>query len=256
MLHGASAALGFGARFDRAVRELASQGRGAAISPGQARAVLRSGLDLRINPQRVSHRLADAWDDDGDVRSADQRFLDGGDWSDITYPIRESRAHVEMLDICRWRSDFRRTSRYRVLSEQIAAGESVRRYGVTLTSVADLDRHYLRGLSLVESIERQGLLTAREVRSSPQRYGLSRAPWRDWAERDIGVAVSADGSLIRHTCGRHRFAAAQGLALPEIAVEVRLVHAGWLSETADRVSLPPHQALPVVLSQIEADYRR
>ncbi|WP_374274254.1 hypothetical protein [Brevundimonas sp.] len=256
-LHGLGAALAFRDRFDRAVQRQALSGRGASMSPGQARLVFGEALDLRIDPARLTHRLADAWDDDGDVRSADQAFIDGGDWREIIYPVSDSRSHVEMLDLCRWRADFRRTSRYRVLAEQIAAGQAPRRDGVSLKSISDLDRHYLRGLALIESLERQGLQAV--SRASSERRpppALRRAPWREWAERDIGVAVATDGSLVRHTCGRHRFAAAQGLGLASIPVEVRLVHAGWLAEAASRLGLPPHRALPIALSEVEARHRR
>ncbi len=35
-----------------------------------------------------------------------------------------------------------------------------------------------------------------------------------------------------------------------------MVHAGWLAQAADRLRLPPHRALPIALSEVEARHRR
>lgn len=259
VLHRMGAALGFPGRFDAAVQRLAAQKRGAAVSPGQARLVFGDALRLSVDPRTITLRLADAMNDGGAVRSIDTAFLDAGDWSAVTYPVADSRAHHEMLDICRFRGDFRRSGRYRVLAGRIMAGERVRRSGVALRSLADLDALYRRRLTLIETLERNGARPVLGLTRAERRLGgpgRSRSVWRELAERDIGVAVTAEGTLIRHACGRHRFAACQGLRLQRVPVEVRMIHAGWLAAEAQRLGLPPHQALPLALMEAEARCRR
>lgn len=257
-LHWVGAGLGFDRRFDAAVERLSVRGRGAAISPGQARLVFGKALRLFVDPAAITLRLADALNDGARTRSIDGAFLDGGDWRAVTYPLADSRAHREMLDICRFRDGFRRSSRYRVLADRIRAGERVRRNGATLRDVDDLDTLYLRRLALVESLERNGPRSVRELARAHRRLGDAgrrRSALREMVERDIGVAVTAEGALVRHACGRHRFAACQGLGLARVPVEVRLVHAGWLANEARRLGLPPHRALGAVLREAEARCR-
>ena len=53
-------------------------------------------------------------------------------------------------------------------------------------------------------------------------------------ERHIGVALDADGALLRLGPGQHRLAAAQLLGVPEVPVEVRLLHVDVLCAATER----------------------
>ncbi len=68
-------------------------------------------------------------------------------------------------------------------------------------------------------------------------------------ERDIGVAIDADGRLVRHTNGKHRMAAALALGIERIPVEIRLVHTGWLARQSERLGLSPADALLATLEE-------
>ena len=59
----------------------------------------------------------------------------------------------------------------------------------------------------------------------------------DSTERDIGVAITETGELIRHLGGKHRTAIAQALNLPTMPVEIRMVHTGWLAKQMERTGL-------------------
>jgi hypothetical protein len=72
----------------------------------------------------------------------------------------------------------------------------------------------------------------------------------DSTERDIGVAITETGELIRHLGGKHRTAIAQALKLPSIPVEVRMVHTSWLLRQVERTGLPPHLALADGVKQL------
>ena len=49
-------------------------------------------------------------------------------------------------------------------------------------------------------------------------------------ETEVGMAVDADGGLVRVGPGNHRFAIAHQLGLRRIPVELRLFHVRWLRE--------------------------
>lgn len=250
--HLISARLGFARRFDDAVARLSVEG-GSALSPSAGALYFGDQLCLEIDPRRLTHRLGDDLFDGRTVQRADQRFLDGSNWEGAVFPLKETPVHGEMLEICRTRNDFRTTSRYRWVAKQIEQGHSVARSGIRLDTLAKLDGYFLYYLGLVESIERDGMLPRRRLglgHRTGQTHRATRTIWRDLIERDIGVAVDADGGLLRHTCGRHRLAAAIGLGLERIPVEVRMVHVDWLSAQARRLDMTPARALPVALAEI------
>lgn len=246
------AKVGFPARFDAAAERLAGEG-GAAVSPTQAALFFGHRLRLEIDPHRLTHRLSDHLYEADRPRRTDALFLDGGDWSRILSPLEESPVHGEILDICRTRHEFRKTSRYRWLVKQIDQGRPMGRSGVRLDTVGKLDGYYRYYLDLVESIERTGLLPRHRIglgEHTGRSHRSIRSFWRDLIERDIGIAIGPDGALVRHTSGRHRLAAAVGLGLTRIPVEIRMVHAGWLMEQAQELSLSPTQALVAALAKM------
>lgn len=252
--HLIGARLGFERRFDDAVARLSAQG-GSAVSSGAAAVYFGGRLCLQINPRRLTHRLGDDLFDGRNVRRADRDFLDGSIWDGAVFPLKETPVHGEMLEICRTRADFRTTSRYRWVAKQIEQGRSVSRSGIQIDTLAKLDGYFLYYLGLVESIERDGMMPRRRLslgRHTGRTHRATRTIWRDLIERDIGVAVDANGEFLRHSCGRHRLAAAIGLGLERIPVEVRMVHVDWLSAQARRLGMKPSEALPVAVKALEA----
>lgn len=255
--HLAGARLGFAPRFEKAVRQLSLEG-GAAMSPHVCSLYFGESLNLEIDPQRLTHRLSEQLFDGRETRRTDAHFLDGNCWDQVLFPLDETPVHGEILDICRTRSEFRKTSRYRWLVKQIEQGRPMARSGIRLDTVAKLDGYFSYYLGLVESIERFGIVPRRRMRfgqHTGRAHRSTRTIWRDLIERDIGVAVGPDGELVRHTSGRHRLAAAIGLGLKRVPVEVRMVHADWLAAQARRLGMTPAEALPIALGEIASPAR-
>lgn len=255
--HLVGARLGFASRFEKAVRRLSAES-GAAMSPHVCALHFGESLNLEIDPQRLTHRLSDQLFDGRATRRTDAHFLDQGDWERVLFPLNETPVHGEILDICRTRAEFRKTSRYRWLVKQIEQGRPMARSGIRLDTVAKLDGYFSYYLDLVESIERFGIVPRRRMRfgqHTGRAHRSTRTLWRDLIERDIGVAVGPDGELVRHTSGRHRLAAAIGLGLERIPVEVRMVHVDWLAAQAKRMGMTPVQALPIALGEIASPAR-
>jgi len=250
--HVIRARIGFAPQFDDAVYRLSSGG-GAAMSPHVCALHFGDHLSLTIDPRRLTHRLSDQLVEGAGVRRTDRYFLDGGGWERVLFPVGESPVHGEILDICRTRSDFRKTSRYRWLVKQIEQGRPMARSGIRLDTVAKLDGYFSYYLDLVQSIERVGIVPRKRMRfgqHTGRAHRSTRTVWRDLIERDIGVAVCPNGTLVRHTSGRHRVAAAVGLGLERIPVEVRMVHAQWLASEARRLGMTPAKALPLALAAL------
>ena len=239
------ARLAFRDRFDRAVERVEARG-GTAVDLGTARLAFGDALRIEIAPSRITRRLGGQIFDQGRARRTDCSFLDAGDWRAVLHPLSDSVVHGEILSLCRRDGDVRDFGRYRRLAERVAAGETIRRSGFVIDSPAALDRYFGYYRRLVDGIAADGLTRRRR---RPE-FRFSRAPWRDWIERDISVAVAADGSLVHHGPGRHRLAAAIGLELPTAPVEVNLVHVDWLCAEAARRRQRPSDALGPALHDL------
>ena len=246
-----AAHIGFSGRFNGSVSRLAEKG-GQAVPAARAHFHFADALLLQIDPQTVTTRLRDNFLADGSPRWIGTYFLDGGDWTPLLTPVAKSSSHAEVIELCRTRQDFREGSRYRQYAERISEGETIWRNRIGIDTHDKLDGYFEYYLALIENIEKKGILPHSDLGLRGQtgyRHRWTRTFWQDLAERDIGIAIDAEGRLVRHTNGKHRMAAALALGIPQIPVEIRLIHARWLATQAKKLGLPPTEAL---LATIEA----
>jgi hypothetical protein len=249
-----AARVGFAGRFNRAVKRLEVEG-GHALPAAQAHFHFSDALLLSINPKIVTMRFHDHFTERGRVRWIGSHFLDGGDWRPIITPMKYSSSHKEVIELCRLRQNFRDGQRYQRYAGKINEGQTLWRNRIALDTIDKLDSYYEYYLALIADIEKNGLLPHAALGLRDQtghRHRWTRTFWQDLAERDIGVAIDADGSLVRHTNGKHRMATALALGLKSIPVEIRLVHARWLARQCKRLGLPPAEALFATLEQARA----
>lgn len=243
--------IGFSGRFDRSVSRLAGRG-GQAVPAARAHFHFADALLLQIDPKAVEMRLRDNFLSDGSPRWIGTHFLDGGDWAALLSPVTESSSHAEIIELCRTRKDFRTGKRYRQYARRISAGKTVWRNRIGINTHDKLDGYFEYYLALIESIEKKGILPHSDLGLRGQtgyRHRWTRTFWQDLAERDIGIAIDAEGRLVRHTNGKHRMAAALALGIPQIPVEIRLVHARWLARQAEKLGLAPTEALLATLEE-------
>ncbi|MBO9628874.1 MAG: hypothetical protein J7516_05520 [Shinella sp.] len=250
-----AAHLGFSDRFNRLVFRLAEKG-GQAVPAARAHFHFADALLLQINPSSVTMRLRDNFLADGSPRWVGTHFLDGGDWTPLLAPVAKSSSHAEIIELCRTRQNFRKGKRYGQYAQRISEGQTIWRNRIGLDTLDKLDGYFEYYLALIENIESRGILPHSDLRLRDQtgyRHRWTRTFWQDLAERDIGIAIAADGSLVRHTNGKHRMAAALALGLPQIPVEIRLVHARWLARQSEKLGLEPKEALLATIENARVD---
>ena len=243
--------IGFAGRFNRAVRRLHREG-GPAIPAAQGHFHFGEQLVLTVSTKSLTTRLRDNLSDRGRLRWIGTHFLDGSDWSRIVEPLEKSSSHAEIVELIETRQDFRKGARYRGYAKRIEAGATVKRNRIAIDTIEKLDNFFEYYLSLIADIEKHGIVPHSDLGllgQTGRRHRWTRTIWQDLAERDIGVAIDADGKLIRHTNGKHRMAAALALGIETIPVEIRLVHAGWLMREAERRGLSPVHALLAALDE-------
>ena len=235
----------FPRRFDRAFAQILTDTT-AKVVPEYAIRYYGSTLHLDIDPLSLTHRISDWVRTPKGVRWMGTSFLDSADWSAAIAPVVRSPIHREMQEFVTVGGDLRDTKAYREMMLAIKLGRPTRRNSATLTNGEAVESYLRYCRDLIKSMRKRGAV--RHSQSGPfYRLRLKhrdvRSPVHDSTERDIGVAVTESGALIRHLGGKHRTAIAQALLLPSIPVEIRLVHTAWLTKQIERTGLPPHQAL-------------
>ena len=203
-------------------------------------------LVAEIDPIRLEHELVEFVDDGGKPVRLSHWFLDSGDWTDLLQPLRPSEVQLEIDAVFDYEDRLEDSPAFRALLANSEAGRPSKRNLVSLTSPDPIRSYLEQYRDLRRRMEEHGFRRRAGVPSTTARLFAETAV-RDRAaerrEREIGLAVGPDGTLLRITGGRHRTALAQRLKLPRIPARVRLVHVAWLHGWVARTGLPPRQAL-------------
>jgi hypothetical protein len=245
----------FPGRLDRAVAMLLEDPDAIDVSPEHAAWHFGSSLHLEVDPARLVHRISDYVVTPRGARWMGTSFIDAAEWSAVLTPIDQSPIHRETLELVAAGPDYRDTQAYRILAYAIEVGRPSARNGVRITTTEEIEAylHYCR--DLIKSARKRGVVRHR-VSGAFHRLRVkhrdARSPALDTSERDIGVAINADGEIVRHLGGKHRTAIAQALKLPRMPVEIRLVHVRWIAEQMQRTGLPPHLALKHGVKELRA----
>ena len=239
-------ALVFPARFDRAATLLQRDPTAVDVNPDAAAWYFGPDLHLEISPERLVERLRDYVLDRRGARWIGTSFLDAADWAAVRALVEESPVHREMSELVAAGADFRDTRAYRNLVYAIEVGRPSSRNGVRITSTEEIEAYFEYCRDLIKSARKRGVVR-RSVSGAFHRLRVkhrdTRSPAHDTKERDIGVAIDAEGGILRILGGKHRTAIAKALKLPWLPVEVRLVHVAWLADQMRATGLPAHQAL-------------
>lgn len=243
----------FPRRFDAAVAALLERPDAGGFPPAHAFWFFGRALQLWVAPHSIQRRLSDFVADHRGPRWIGSSFLDAADWSGAVLSLRKSPIHREMGQLVRADLDFRQIAAYRVLLRRAELGSPSVRNGVVLAGPAEVDAYFRYCADLAASMRQHGVVPRSELKSvriAAAKHRAARPRLVDHAERDIGVAITETGELVRHLGGKHRTAIARVLRLPRIPVEVRFVHVRWLKGQMDRTGLPAHQALPAGLATL------
>ncbi|MBC7985784.1 MAG: hypothetical protein H7X93_03815 [Sphingomonadaceae bacterium] len=213
-------------------RELAAIVRGARVSGVDAAAAARHfgrPILVEIDPRRVLFQLPSRVLLGGGTHRLGRDLVDAADWGACLSTTRERRAYREMRKLVAHRADFRELALYRRMAARIAAGEWVARSGIQLATIETLDAYFEHYARLIAAIRDEGYAAAEAAaaRGVPGAWGNGRP------DRDVSVAIGAEGEPIRYLGGNHRFAIACELGVSAIRCEVRLIHFNWLARRAD-----------------------
>lgn len=246
----------FPGRFDHGFETLrARPAQGGAVSAPCALWFFGEALSLRVPTAVLRHRLSDRVAVEGRGMWLGQRFLDAGAWGDILQPLTSSAVHREMLDLARHGENFRDMPAYRRMVARAEAGRPMVHNTVVLSDRDVIDRYFTHYLQFLDGVREHGILSRKQARSSLGMGAVARVRrlYTEWVERDIGVAVTAEGRLVRFLSGSHRFAFACAAKVPDVPVEVRLVHVEWLAKQVAETGLPPHEAVIAGVRSLKLD---
>lgn len=216
------------------------------ILPEAAVRYFGKALHIDVDPSRLTRRISDYVGGDTAPRWLGRAFLDAAQWDDALAPVDRSPIHIEMYELVASGGDFRATKIYRHYVRGLKRRKRMRN-GARLRTVEDVEAYLQYCLALIESAHTHGVMRRRDAGAFHRlrlQHRNTRPAGLDLAERDIGVAITAEGELVRHLGGKHRTAVAQALNLPSLPVEVRLVHVDWLTRQMRVTGLPAHKALP------------
>lgn len=167
-------------------------------------------------------------------------FIDGCDWSSDTLPLSRFIQFELIEDISRG-LNYKDAPSYQKMLHMMRDG-TLDNNNLILDNQEKVDRYCDYVQWLVESIRTNGLRRRAENRHE-HAFADIRVPSKEAREKDVRVAVNAQGEFLRFGSGRHRVAVAQVLGIEEVPAQVRLVHVGWLKHLTEASGLPPHAAL-------------
>jgi hypothetical protein len=245
--------LTFPGHFNNSVERLLKNPGSVAIRPESAHWYFGSALRVEIDPACLRLRISDHVAGENGIHWVGSFFLDAADWSRALTPITHSPVHREMHDLILADLNYRKTRSYRVHMRLARRGRPVTRNGIALSGPEEVEAYYRYCVDLIASMRDQGVVPRHRlslVDALGLKHRMARPVALNGSERDIGVAINADGELLRHLGGKHRTAVAQALALPKIPVEVRMVHVHWLENEMRRTGLPAHQTLVEALARL------
>jgi hypothetical protein len=213
------------------------------VANAHARWYFGRSLAFWAAPAALTLRLHDRVHDGRKGIQLSRYFLDNGDWTDIVARIDDTVEHRETIELVEYGARYARMPSFRRMVRRAHRNKPVRRYGGWLDTEEKIHAYFRYFLDLIESIDKHGLQECSSLTTMRVPVGADVRGAHALHQRNIGVAIAADGRLLRFLGGRHRLAIAQALGLAAVPVEIRFVHAEWLAGEVRRSGLPPATAM-------------
>lgn len=206
-------------------------------------AVFGDKLVIDIAPGQVTHQFPPHRQIGGEVVKAADYVLGRGSWQPLLERLDRSVIHREVADLLASGGDYRSTPGHAALVQRLADGKPGIRNLQPLDSLERIDCYFDDLNRLIASIRTDG------YRRRPRYDGLDsvaaeaacslvRPIVAELTESEIGMAVDADGQLIRVGPGNHRMAIARQLGLDLVPVECRLFHVAWVRRHMEQGRAP------------------
>ncbi len=219
------------------------QGGRAIVPSPHARWFFGDRLVFWTDPARLTTRLYDKVHDGRMGIRLAQRFVDAGDWRDVTGPVADLPEHKDMLALVEFGARYPKMPAFKQMVRGARRNRPVRRYRAFLDTEEKVHAYFRYFLALTENIRTHGFRLQTGLDDVAPASGVEVRGKFASRQRNIGVAIGPNGRLLRFLGGRHRVAIAQALGLPAVPVEIRLVHVDWLDAEIRRSGLPPAEAL-------------
>ncbi len=207
--------------FNRAMQVASNRSR-FALYPAWVQYYCGEQLCVPVPTGQIQYYMADWLQSDTMRFHSSDYFLASGKWEGVLHDIERMPILDEARELIAAGWNFKATKTYCRLSQAINNGAPISRQHVVLDSEVKIAEYFHRFQSLFQSILECGLLANRTI---AQQTGIP-------ADREIGVAIDADGSLVKLPGGQHRFALAAALNIEVVPVEIRMVHVELLSKVS------------------------
>jgi hypothetical protein len=196
-----------------------------------AQGALGQGLFTSIPVTALTFVLPDWVRCGEEIHHLSDHFVCGGEWRPLRKKITETGVFREAKALLGADFLFRDMPIYRQYVQRAKNGNPVSRNQISLDREERIDAYFERFVEQFRSMGRDGFLrleTAQRLTGSKMALNTVREQQTERGEQDLGVAIDADGQLMRLPGGQHRFAIASLLGISVIPVEVRMVHVEWL----------------------------
>lgn len=166
----------------------------------------------------------------GSSRSPMDWFVASGDWSAHLKPIRQHPVVRTMTRLAGTGADITTSRPFQRSLKVVSSGGILPRQHVKLSTPEDVAAYYGDLQRMIAASRRFGILPRppADLDTYHPPKNTARPAWLELTERNIGVGINADGSLVRVGPGKHRLAVAIALGLPTVPCELRLIHRDWL----------------------------
>ncbi|MES2658362.1 MAG: hypothetical protein V4689_07075 [Verrucomicrobiota bacterium] len=170
----------------------------------------RAGMSMPLfdlAPDAIESLLSDWVKTEGRTWHSLDDFLGIGDWSSILRSPWQRSILKEARQLHKAQLVYQTIPAYEHLCTLAESGKPVSRQQVILTNRIQINAYFERFVALFRSIEREGF-------------------WRvpSPGDRQLGVAITAEGRFARLQGGQHRWAIIMTLGKPTIPVELRMLH--------------------------------
>lgn len=219
------------------------RGETACIASAHARWFFGDTLVFWTDPAGLSVRLLDRVHDGRAAVRLAARFVDAGDWRDATEPVSELDEDKDMRELVEYGAGYPESPTFGLMMRGVQQDKPARRYRSPLDTAEKVHAYFGYFLRVIESIREHGFREQAGLQEVSPPAGVDVRGKFALRQRDIGVAMGAEGRLVRFLGGRHRLAIAQALGIPAVPVELRLVHLDWLADEVRRSGLAPEVAL-------------
>jgi hypothetical protein len=197
------------------------------INPYLAKYYFQNKMLISVSVVKITKFMRDWIVVDDSKKHTNDYFLATGDWINITDKIEDMHVFRETNELEKYKWEYKKTKVYTNLINRMQNKNPAKKQHILLDSVEKIDAYFERFKNLHDSMVENGFMAINDFKLN----SISNQ------ERNIGIAIDKDGSMIKLPGGQHRFSIALTLGIPKISVEIRMIHKEYLQKVCDAYNL-------------------